>query len=76
MQVSGCKHRIDDLHFVTGLLNVIYSPLGMCDVPLILVSTDMGSGYGTSGRSAITLGKELTRDIVVSLEKSNEKTDF
>lgn len=76
VQVSGCKHRIDDLHFVTGLLNIIHSPLGMCDVPLLLVSTDTGSGSGTSGCSAITSGKKLTRDIVVSLEKSNEKQTF
>lgn len=39
-----CNHRIDDLHFVAGLLNVIHSMLGMCDVPLMLVSTDIGSG--------------------------------
>lgn len=35
VQISGRKHRIDDFHFVTGLLNVIHSPLGMCDVPLV-----------------------------------------
>lgn len=37
--------------------------------------TDMGRGYGTSGRSVVILGKELAWDIAVWLEKSNEK-DF
>ena len=35
--------------------------------------TDMSRGYGTSGCSVITLGKELARDAAVWLEKSNEK---
>lgn len=67
-----CNHRIDDLNFVTGLSNVINFPLSMCDVPLVLVSADLGGGYSTSGHSSMALGKELVRDIV-SMEKGNEK---
>ena len=38
-----CNHKIDDLHFLPGLLNVLTPPLGyVCGIPLIFISDVSG----------------------------------
>lgn len=38
-----CNHKIHDLHFLTGLLNVLNPPLGyVCGILLIFISDVFG----------------------------------